>query len=383
MPLVEQPPTTEAILDPELGHKNDAETWLAEVLDGSMQTKFEFTTDTEDIYAEDGSSLGDVFHNAIVECEQLIKDNPALDFELPRRLEERNEYLDMLAMIRGELPNVMVVRSNFPRQLVGAEKGIGGYNVQRKQAMLRVITWNGVERKLTIQSQSLDQSNQVGLEAISDALGFQDHPGESLGQRRHITAPEEVAPEIIDQLTGVYDRAMHLQYGGEWHAGRTSADKSNTYDFVRRNQDIVQRVAAQYAKGIYSSPELYDCSATLKRRLEAEQATGLAYEYDAVAGWDVERQRQLNEEIHYAGAISRSNGDTFDGCGMSIGTDAQDQSEASGYGNKKDDTGDCDFTSRECPECHKTNVKTTVRSIGGKKHVSGSCGCKKVYTSLK
>lgn len=44
-----------------------------------------------------------------------------------------------------------------------------------------------------------------------------------------------------------------------------------------------------------------------------------------------------------------------------------------------DETGDCEFISKECPLCHKKNVKTVVKSIGkGKKRISGACGCYKV-----
>lgn len=38
--------------------------------------------------------------------------------------------------------------------------------------------------------------------------------------------------------------------------------------------------------------------------------------------------------------------------------------------------GDCEFTSNECPLCHKKKVRTVVRKMSsGKKRISGSCGC--------
>jgi hypothetical protein len=45
----------------------------------------------------------------------------------------------------------------------------------------------------------------------------------------------------------------------------------------------------------------------------------------------------------------------------------------SGKGSKSNssDLEDCDFVSKECPKCHKKNVKTTVRK--GKYY--GACGC--------
>lgn len=44
----------------------------------------------------------------------------------------------------------------------------------------------------------------------------------------------------------------------------------------------------------------------------------------------------------------------------------------------KDDSGDCDFVSKECPMCKKKDVKTVVKKRSGIKTISGSCGCKKV-----
>jgi hypothetical protein len=41
-----------------------------------------------------------------------------------------------------------------------------------------------------------------------------------------------------------------------------------------------------------------------------------------------------------------------------------------------DESGDCEFVSKECPECHKKNVKTSVKKISGtRKQISGNCGC--------
>jgi hypothetical protein len=44
-----------------------------------------------------------------------------------------------------------------------------------------------------------------------------------------------------------------------------------------------------------------------------------------------------------------------------------------GRSSSKDELGDCEFTSKKCPECKKENVKTKVT----KTHISGSCGCRK------
>lgn len=39
---------------------------------------------------------------------------------------------------------------------------------------------------------------------------------------------------------------------------------------------------------------------------------------------------------------------------------------------------DCSFVSKECPICHKKNVRTTISRIGKKSYIRGSCGCSKI-----
>lgn len=379
MRLAEQPPLHETpIYDPEKRAHNDAETWLAEVLEGTMRTPFEYTFDGKELYAEDGSPMGKVFRDAEIEGARIARKDPHLHFEPRRRKIESEEYECMQAMARGELPNTMIVVSDFPPELMNASKSVGGYNVERKQTMLRVITWDG--SKLTMQSQSLDQSNRQALEAIYHLHGLMPQSGELLPQRIHAELNAEEQDVAIDNAMGVYDRSLQQQTGTEWLAGRFPTELGNTYDFVRRNQDIVGQVAALFKAGVYLGPNVYDCAATLKGRLRQEREGIRYYEnYEVIPEWDIERQRRLEEEKFFAGNNERALGTTFDGCGASVNGAAADQLSESGYGNKKDETGDCDFISKECPSCGEKNVKTLVKNILGRKHVSGSCGCKKVY----
>lgn len=77
---------------------------------------------------------------------------------------------------------------------------------------------------------------------------------------------------------------------------------------------------------------------------------------------------------------------------MTKAVDSADSSSCPGGGVKSSENGDsdasentagkdgdCEFTSKECPLCHKKNVRTVVKKLpSGKKHISGSCGCAKV-----
>src|SRR5690606_2830443 len=141
----------------------------------------EYTFDGRELYAADGGELAPIFTNAIEQAEAIARHKPNLAFELRRRQIELDEYTAMLAMARGERSNSMVVVADFPPELMDAGEDVGGYNIKRRQTMLRVIYREG--GGLKIFSQSLDYSERTALEDVYRALGFRASPGELLGQR--------------------------------------------------------------------------------------------------------------------------------------------------------------------------------------------------------
>src|SRR5690606_34211814 len=120
-------------------------------------------------------------------------------YELRRRYIEKQEYLEMLEMMRGDRLNTMVVISDFPPELMNATKDVGGYNVTRKQTMLRVLTKNP-DGSLSMYSQSLDGSDRRALESIYYELGYAPEQGELLGQRMHVNVSPDQQKVLIDRL---------------------------------------------------------------------------------------------------------------------------------------------------------------------------------------
>lgn len=322
--------------------RNDAETWFAEVLDGSMRTPFEYQTDGHEIYAEDGSALQPIFEDAIVEAGRLRQKNPQLGFELRRRQLERSEYDEMLAMVRGDLPNAMVVVSDFPAELRAATEDVGGYNVARKQTMLRVITF--ADGRLRMYSQSLDGSNRQALEAIYLAFGIAPQPGELLGQRIHFQCGKEDQAYLVDRLTAIYDHSLSGQLGGEWYAGRREP-KRDTYSFVRGQQELVDRFVAQQIDGRMTENERYNIAALLAKRFE-EAKTVPGYDGDS-SGFECYigsvMTHSLEWELQQAGDEARASGKTFSGCGASVSAiTASEQLSEAGYGNQSESGNDED-----------------------------------------
>lgn len=364
--LAEQPPKIETH-DHEIRAYNDATTWLAETLEGSMRTPFEYRFDGQELYAEDGEPLKTFFDKGILEAEILVRQNPSLSFERRRRWLERQEYVDMLKMASGDLPNTMVVTSDFPPELMQADRDMGGYNVTRKQTMLRVISWqNG---RLTMYSQSLDGSNRRALEAIHAYLGFEPQPGELLGQRRHVELPPDRQAWFIDELTGVYDRSFSAQFGGNWYAGRQDVQRVNTYDFVCRQPDLVGLLADEFAAGKYDSFLKFGIAAKVEKRFQTPDVPTANQPAQA----EYLTREALLREVAQAALEAKRAGKVFSGCGASVDGDltAEEQLKETGFGNKAA-LKDCDFISKECPKCHQKNVKTTAKN--GRYY--GACGCK-------
>jgi len=327
------------LFDAEARRYHDLTTWLAEALDGQMRTPFTYRFDGRELYAQDNSPLRPIFDDAIADARNMAVRNPKMAFELRRRIIERDEYADMLAMGRGELPNTMIVISDFPPELLNATQDTGGYNVTRKQTMLRIIT-KTADGSMGMYSQTLDGSNRAGLEALYEAMGFAAQPGELLGQRMHVELSHEDQEFLADHLTGVYDRTLTQKYGGAWRAGRSRGRMENTYDFVLHQQDLVQ---AALARGVKSERDLYDLAAAMQRRFENVMVAAT----NNVNTNFIPHAGNPYEEMRMAGLQAQSEGKTFSGCGASASVNGSETGDASGaagelreagYGNKSEES---------------------------------------------
>lgn len=378
MNTAERPPIG-AEFDRYLREYNDATTWLAETLDGSMRTPFEFEFDGhEDFHAADGGSMRKVFEDSLVRAQRLASERPELSFELRRTRHEWDERSDMVAMARGEAPNTMVVVSDFPAELKHATKDVGGYNVTRQQTMLRVLTWqNG---KLKMYSQSLDKSDRTGLEAIYAQFGATPQPGELLGQRIHVNLNEQDQLYLTDRLTGVYDRKLAEKYGGNWYAGRQEKPH-DTYAFVLSQSELVDRfVMCSMQQGGVTGEDRYNIAALLTQRFEQFKNPQQVTIDEADIMFGAIMSHNLDLQLRMAGIAARAEGKNFSGCGVSAnsggGRTINDELAEAGYGPRAEDDGDnlgpVWFT---CPKGHM-NLRPHGQQIPRCHHCGTSVRCK-------
>ena len=356
----------------ETRHSNDTVTWLAETIHGSMRTSFDYHFDGQELYAEDGGAMGEVFDQSISSAVEIVKLNPNLFFELRRRITEKGEYEDMLKMAKnelldtdGNLANTMVVVSDYPEELMHSSEDIGGYNSSRKQTMLRVISRqnNGDIRMVT---QSLDGSNRQALEAIYTKMDKTVITGELLEQRINLSLPEEWQPELVNNLQNTYDQSLTRQFGGNWHAGieQINKDRSvNTAEFVKKQKDLIEWFVDKKLNDSVAAEKLrYGLAATIKERFERSFIPGHIATYNQAVYLPVLENR-LNMEINSATQRAANRGDSFSGCGLKVGAEngINSQLEESGFGNKtdEDEYGSLNF---KCTKGH-TNTRPRGRLI--------------------
>lgn len=360
--------------DRELRTRTDAETWLAETLHGSMRSSFEFQYDGAELRGEDGGALDEIFDDAIRAARVIAQKEPRLMFELRRRIIEREELEDMYRLAADELPggaNTMVVVSDYPPELMGSNEHIGGYNGDRKQTMLRVVT-RQIDGSLRMVTQSLDGSNRQALHALYNAVGDQPEAGELLEQRRYLTLTSDEQEQLPDNLRDVYDSSLERQHGGAWHAGiekDPQLPEINTLDFVRTQHDLIDWFSQlKLNDPAEAEKQRYNLTATMTARFKRYQRqltkTSLNQtEYqnyqvvqpDRIA--DALYHQDLYSELQHEGASASRRGDVFSGCGGSIGPGEsvlEGQLGEAGYGNKSqvgtDKFGSLQF---ECPKGHK------------------------------
>jgi hypothetical protein len=330
---------------------HDTTTWLAEVLDGNMRTEFEYSFDGQELYASDGSAMGGLFEESIIDARRLAEENPKLDFEIARRQTELDEYQDMLKMAGGELPSTMVVVSDFPEELKNSSKDEGGYNHQRQQTMLRIINCTQ-DGGIKVTSQSLDRSDRAGLEAIYHFFGLQPKTGELLGQRIYADIEPDRQELLADELTREYDRTLEQKYGGQYYAGRAPVERDNTYDFVLAQQDLIDFYMAEP-----NEKNKLGLVATVESRFKKGKKTGIQAESRGETQPINTSQIHLEIEIAVQRAVQQNR--VYSGCGMTInmsdGADglAKTQLEKLGYGNKSKEFSESTNKEMKCVNCPK------------------------------
>lgn len=232
--------------------------------------------------------------------------------------------------------------------------------------------YNGL---VTLESQTLDRSDPVAYEALRHAAAA--NPNISMGA-----------------LVAAYDSALELQHGRPFYAGRTDAEKNdNAWHQILAQRDLVEHYlqrTEQLAASSLEGNELtaaaekltYQFWAAFKQRLHSNERPQASM--STVGRSETPRHaaqyKLLEQELQAAFQTYVARGEVMVGCGGAISFENPSGDERTpentydtifGKGTAQSNE-DCEFISKECPNCHAKNVKTKVTS----KEISGSCGCR-------
>ena len=229
-------------------------------------------------------------------------------------------------------------------------------------------------------SQSLEKSDRRASEAIYQSLGFEPDEGELLSQRIQIDMEPEEQEFLVDALTGVYDRSLAEQYGGNWRAGWHMPDDRayfNTYDFVREQHDLLE---AYFTLDNDNLNNMLGLAAAMKQRYET-QLSKKSIKSDETLVIDTSWVPQVVLppllEMQQAAKHAIAKGETFSGCGISIGgpIDTEGQLNELSYGNKADEAEDkYGSLSFKCPKGHR-NTRPRNKLIDNCKTCGTSVKC--------
>lgn len=226
----------------ELRILTDELTEASEKLAMVMHNPFDFEMKNDgDLYAEDGSNLGDVLRGGLVAAEQMALINPNFITEVKRNVIELQEYDDQRRLALGGEgdPDILVVESVIPEVVIDGVD-LGAYDANRMKTLVRIHQRTG--RGIRSTSISLDRSDRKGLQAIARLFGQTIHDDDSsediLAMR--MWGYSSALPNPVNRVRRVYDEQLERRYGGDWYGGRQDGDVIDALSFIKKQPDIIE-----------------------------------------------------------------------------------------------------------------------------------------------
>lgn len=194
-------------------------------------------------------------------------------------------------------------------------------------------------------------------------------------------------PNGAIDLVKIYDKIAGDTFFGEDRPHedysdyrRKCEDREATYE--THAQSIVDALISEtkhITSPVMATRRLHELSGRQMVAKAVEDASVNSRVFGVEAAWHIEHARWLNEQGDDTGMNRQialaAYKETSNSCPSGMG--GSNGGKANGAGNNEisgeSSTSDnCDFVSKECPKCHKKNVKTVVR----KGRYYGACGCK-------
>jgi hypothetical protein len=275
-----------------------------------------------------GDDLLIISKNAELVAQEMAQRDPAWAVEALRRSIETQEVMAAADLPQG---SQMLVFSPIPDSVKSGAVNIGGYNLEKQTAMVRVWTHN--DEGLSCRYISLDGGNRTALTAAARAvereIPSQYSPEEILATFYTFLGGEiDVAERVIDG----YDAEMKRISGRDHSYGRPGLNHQKALDIAAENPARLAEHMAEIRalKWQYSGAEL-------DKKLEEAR-------YNYAAALDQTTRGEAVASNAVAGSMARATGTNFAGyCASSSNANAPNSTQAayeSMFGRRKV-TGKC------------------------------------------
>ncbi len=350
------------------GIYEDECTWLAETLNGSMRTSFDFKLINGELYSQEKDendilrqrNLRKMYEEGADYAKKRATEDPRVVFEIEREKQHLIELEIMEQMAAGQAPNTMVVISPFPESLADEpEEDIQGYKPKLRRSMLRVITAD--ERGIiTVKTQSLDNTNKQALFALYKEMDWSINEAidseQMLAERIHTELSKEEQSALTDRLMNAYDSEMSRQKGGVWRAGRRQQEnRGDTWQFVIEQDDILKQHLEDIAPLVQRIREA--SNKKYEKELESLRYIAAATMRDRYEGKQ-KHAEDVASEMYASASAAAEKGEEFGGCGLTAVMRNEDMMQKMGY--RAEDALKC----VTCPFCSAVvNAQRTSSGI--------------------
>lgn len=354
-------------------------------------TEVELTHDAAGVIGQHGQAMEAIQANSL----RYAAGSPPMR----RRVEAETRNAFRLQQCQGQgllEQNCFVVFSRAADDMSGAEMAAAGFFTDTMSCAIQVTSEQG--GRLVTETAFVagaarpgePRHDQMAIEALGRRLGV-DLTGKSAAEvlDTPLLVPRCLLPEGALNLVELYDDCAGGLFFGE---AKPRQDYRQYRQDCRRREASFQPKIEQIVSSLLAEAATITSPTAATRRLNTlsgQHMIELAIKdrtidpevFGRAAAARIEVARQHFDRGHFelaqselAEAIKRDASSSCPGAGMDSGSPADSGSGEASAGTPSESDA-CEFVSRECPICHAKKVKTLVTRRGGKKRISGSCGC--------
>ena len=327
----------------EARREDELKSFIVEALKGEVNTHYAFELVNNQLVAKDGEPIEELLVRGLRADIERASEDQFYEFLPHRSRAELDNFRIAQAMATGQVDYNTVLEISPYNEELDISKENRAKLIQAAQkpywgrTMVRLSHWDGQRLHII----SLSSDNLKNAESFNKAQGtssvllFKEATKEEFGYDFSARDANEMLAEpltlsvrddswknLANRLVTRADQILSARHSGQWHQGRPAEESLNLQSYVDSQQEIIdglmqaeKRVSHENTNyGDYQmafGQELYKCIALMEVRQKLGRDDEKIVDYEsATAG---------------AGAIARSEGRSYDACGVVLNANATRQ----------------------------------------------------------